>query len=266
MHFLDQAKIFIARQPAPRRGEPRREVHRYQGPTAAAGQGRRTRGVGRSRTHALIDFRYHAFKAPRSRAAPAATRPARAVAISPSGSRSAPRCSARTRRMSSPTSRGRPADRAAEGRRGRPRQCQLQDLHQSRAAPARHRLAGRGAVHGAAPQADRRRRAGRGPMPASRPSSTPSPTPRPRSATIRSRRFIPSSASSATASTSCSPTFPPDRGRGRGAGVGDRFLGHVERTRVLVHLVDANHEDVAAAWRTVRASSTPMAPGSGTSR
>ena len=42
-------------------------------------------------------------------------------------------------------------------------------------------------------------------------------------------------------------------GAAEGAGVGDRFLGHVERTRILVHLVDANVEDVAAAWRTVRA-------------
>ncbi|MGZ8310744.1 MAG: GTPase ObgE [Allosphingosinicella sp.] len=41
-------------------------------------------------------------------------------------------------------------------------------------------------------------------------------------------------------------------GAAEGAGIGDRFLGHVERTRVLVHLVDANNEDVATAWRTVR--------------
>jgi GTP-binding protein len=41
-------------------------------------------------------------------------------------------------------------------------------------------------------------------------------------------------------------------GAAEGAGVGDRFLGHVERTRVLLHLVDANVEDVGAAWRTVR--------------
>jgi len=41
-------------------------------------------------------------------------------------------------------------------------------------------------------------------------------------------------------------------GAAEGAGIGDRFLGHVERTRVLLHLVDANHEDVAAAWRTIR--------------
>src|SRR5918996_230839 len=41
-------------------------------------------------------------------------------------------------------------------------------------------------------------------------------------------------------------------GAAEGAGVGDRFLGHVERCRVLLHLVDANNEDVAEAWRTVR--------------
>lgn len=37
-----------------------------------------------------------------------------------------------------------------------------------------------------------------------------------------------------------------------GAGLGDRFLGHVERTRVLLHLVDGTAEDVAAAYRVVR--------------
>jgi GTP-binding protein len=37
-----------------------------------------------------------------------------------------------------------------------------------------------------------------------------------------------------------------------GSGIGDRFLGHVERTRVLLHLVSAQVEDVATAYRTVR--------------
>ena len=41
-------------------------------------------------------------------------------------------------------------------------------------------------------------------------------------------------------------------GAAEGAGVGDRFLGHVERTRLLLHLVDAAAEDPAAAWKTVR--------------
>ena len=37
-----------------------------------------------------------------------------------------------------------------------------------------------------------------------------------------------------------------------GAGIGDRFLGHVERCRVLLHLVDATQDDVAGAYETVR--------------
>jgi GTP-binding protein len=42
-------------------------------------------------------------------------------------------------------------------------------------------------------------------------------------------------------------------GASEGAGLGVRFLGHVERTAVLVHLIDGTQEDVAGAWRTVRA-------------
>jgi GTP-binding protein len=41
-------------------------------------------------------------------------------------------------------------------------------------------------------------------------------------------------------------------GAHEGAGLGDRFLGHVERCRVLLHLVDGTSEDPAAAYRTVR--------------
>ncbi|MBM3507931.1 MAG: GTPase ObgE [Alphaproteobacteria bacterium] len=41
-------------------------------------------------------------------------------------------------------------------------------------------------------------------------------------------------------------------GAHEGVGLGDRFLGHVERCRVLLHLVDATQDNVAAAWRTVR--------------
>jgi GTP-binding protein len=41
-------------------------------------------------------------------------------------------------------------------------------------------------------------------------------------------------------------------GAHEGAGLGDRFLGHVERCRVLLHLVDATSEDVATDYRTVR--------------
>lgn len=41
-------------------------------------------------------------------------------------------------------------------------------------------------------------------------------------------------------------------GAAEGAGVGDRFLGHIERCRVLLHLVDANDDDVATSYRVVR--------------
>ncbi|MEM9473893.1 MAG: GTPase ObgE [Pseudomonadota bacterium] len=40
-------------------------------------------------------------------------------------------------------------------------------------------------------------------------------------------------------------------GAHEGRGIGDRFLGHVERCSVLLHLVDGTSEDVAADWQTV---------------
>ena len=42
-------------------------------------------------------------------------------------------------------------------------------------------------------------------------------------------------------------------GAHEGAGLGDRFLGHVERCAVLLHLVDGTQLDPAAAYETVRA-------------
>jgi GTP-binding protein len=41
-------------------------------------------------------------------------------------------------------------------------------------------------------------------------------------------------------------------GAAEGAGIGDRFLGHIERCKVLLHLVDANDDDVAESYRIVR--------------
>ena len=41
-------------------------------------------------------------------------------------------------------------------------------------------------------------------------------------------------------------------GAHEGAGLGTRFLGHVERCRLLVHLIDGTADDVAGAYATVR--------------
>jgi GTP-binding protein len=41
-------------------------------------------------------------------------------------------------------------------------------------------------------------------------------------------------------------------GAHEGAGLGTRFLGHIERTRVLLHLIDATSENVGRDYRTVR--------------
>ncbi|MEM7464920.1 MAG: GTPase ObgE, partial [Pseudomonadota bacterium] len=41
-------------------------------------------------------------------------------------------------------------------------------------------------------------------------------------------------------------------GAHEGVGIGDRFLGHVERTRILLHLVAGTQDDVAQAYNTVR--------------
>jgi GTP-binding protein len=49
-------------------------------------------------------------------------------------------------------------------------------------------------------------------------------------------------------------------GAHEGAGLGDRFLGHVERCRVLLHLVDATQEDVAEAYRVVRGELKAYSP------
>ncbi len=41
-------------------------------------------------------------------------------------------------------------------------------------------------------------------------------------------------------------------GASEGKGLGDEFLRHVERTKVLVHLIDAYQEDVAATYKVIR--------------
>ena len=42
-------------------------------------------------------------------------------------------------------------------------------------------------------------------------------------------------------------------GASEGAGLGTRFLGHVERCRALLHLVDGTQDDIVGAYKTVRA-------------
>jgi len=46
-----------------------------------------------------------------------------------------------------------------------------------------------------------------------------------------------------------------------GAGLGDRFLGHVERCGVLLHLIDATDADPIAAYHTVRGELTAYGAG-----
>ncbi|WP_431862358.1 GTPase ObgE [Azospirillum sp.] len=41
-------------------------------------------------------------------------------------------------------------------------------------------------------------------------------------------------------------------GAHEGHGLGDRFLGHVERTRILLHLIDGTAEDVVESYRVIR--------------
>jgi GTPase len=41
-------------------------------------------------------------------------------------------------------------------------------------------------------------------------------------------------------------------GASEGVGIGTRFLGHVERCAVILHLVDGTLDDVAAAYRSIR--------------
>ncbi len=55
-------------------------------------------------------------------------------------------------------------------------------------------------------------------------------------------------------------------GAHEGAGIGDRFLGHVERCAALLHLVDGAQDDVAGAYRTVRAELDAYGGGLGGKR
>src|SRR5712675_1536784 len=49
-------------------------------------------------------------------------------------------------------------------------------------------------------------------------------------------------------------------GAHEGAGLGDRFLGHVERCGVLIHLVDGTAEKLGQSYRTIRAELEAYSP------
>lgn len=49
-------------------------------------------------------------------------------------------------------------------------------------------------------------------------------------------------------------------GAHEGHGLGDRFLGHVERTRVLLHLIDGTAEDVIESYRIIRGELAAYGP------
>ena len=42
------------------------------------------------------------------------------------------------------------------------------------------------------------------------------------------------------------------KGAHEGSGLGERFLKHIERCGVLIHVIDATHEDVATDYKTIR--------------
>ena len=145
---------------------------------------------------------------------------------------------------------------AAARRRWRVRQRALQDLHQPGAAQGDQGLAGRGTLGLAAAEADRRCRAGRAAERRQVHACWRRPRRRGRrSPTTRSPRCI---RSLGVVRLSAAEEFVladiPGliEGAHEGAGLGDRFLGHVERCAVLLHLVDGAAGDVVRAWRTVR--------------
>ncbi len=55
-------------------------------------------------------------------------------------------------------------------------------------------------------------------------------------------------------------------GAAEGAGLGHRFLGHLERCSVILHLIDGTADDVADAYALIGRSSKPMAAACRTSR
>ena len=50
-------------------------------------------------------------------------------------------------------------------------------------------------------------------------------------------------------------------GAHEGVGLGDRFLGHIERCKVILHLIDGTSENVVEDWRVIRGELTSYGNG-----
>ena len=167
MHFLDQAKIFVrSGAGGPGAVSFRREKFiEYGGPDGGdGGKGGDIVFEAVAGLNTLIDFRYtQHFRAPRGKGGAGSNR------TGAGGKDLIIKVPVGTQILADDEERSLLADltrvgeslRLPEGRRRRPRQCQLQKLHQSRPAPARHRLALRRGLGMAAAEAARRCRAGR---------------------------------------------------------------------------------------------------------
>jgi GTP-binding protein len=148
MHFLDQAKIFVrSGDGGPGAVSFRREKFiEYGGPDGGnGGKGGDIIFEAVAGLNTLIDFRYtQHFKAPRGHGGSGSNRTGAGgddlVIKVPIGTQILSDDEDRT--LLADLTKAGERDRLPARRRRRPRQCELQDLDQPRAAPARHGLAG----------------------------------------------------------------------------------------------------------------------------
>ena len=256
MKFLDLAKV-IVRSGAGGNGciaLPAREVRRVRRPRR-----RRRRPGGDVIVEAveglntLIDFRYQQhFFARNGQRGRAASAPAPTATTSSCASPSAPR----SRRGRGDRDRrphpGRAARRPRPGRQRRLGQHALHDLHQPRAPPRQPGPGGGGAhASGCASSSSPTSGSSACPTPASRTFLAATSNARPKIADYPFTTLVPTSASSRVDGAEFVIADIPGliEGASEGRGLGDRFLGHVERCAVLLHLVDGTSETVADGLR-----------------